>query len=387
MGIRLALDYGQEPRWIEVPDGARVVRAPTPAAAAPPLDHLLTGALDRPIAANPLEDLVRPGTRVLLIVSDSTRSEPRAAMVDAVLQRMRGAKVTVAVATGTHGPDRIDGVVSELAGRPIAGWVNHDGANRDQLTSLGTTSRGTPVLVNRALLEADLVVATGCIIPHYFAGYGAGSKAVFPGLGGTTEIRINHLLKQAPGARAGVVDENPCRLDVEEAAAMLRVPAFLLNAVLDDEGVARFAVAGDLRAAFRAGAALCEPLYRVTARRSRRIVVSAGCPVIETLYQASKLVAAAAPLLEPGGTIIVAAECSQGTGPIDTVNRAIYDIGLKPRLPADHRIVLVSSLPADIVSRTYCAWAPSVEDALKEAGDDSVLVMPRASKLLCHPEP
>jgi nickel-dependent lactate racemase len=269
----------------------------------------------------------------------------------------------------------------------VAAWVNHDGADRAQLTGLGTTRRGTPVMVNRALLDADVVVATGCIIPHYFAGYGAGSKAIFPGLGGSIEIRINHRLKQEPGARAGVVDENPCRLDLEEAAAMLPTPAFLLNAVLDDDATPRAAVAGDLRSAFRTGASLCGPLYRVTAPSTRRIVVSGRGPVTATLYQASKLVAAAAPLLAPGGTIIVAAECGQGTGPVDTVNRAIYDIGLKPRLPSDHRIVLVSSLPPDQVAPTYCDWSPSIEQALAEAGTDPPVVLPRAGSLICQVEP
>src|SRR4029079_1631326 len=104
-----------------------------------------------------------------------------------------------------------------------------------------------------------------CIIPHYFAGYGAGIKAVFPGLGGHREIRINHRLKAEPTARAGVVDGNPCREDLEEVAALLPRRPYLLHAALDDDGAARAAVAGDVIAAFRAGARACEPLYRVRA--------------------------------------------------------------------------------------------------------------------------
>lgn len=389
MGIRLELDYGRRPYPIEVPDGSCIVRAPTPDDAAPPVDQLFGDALDKPIGAARLEDQVAHGARVLVVVSDATRAEPRGRLVHSVLARLpTSAEVTLAVATGTHGPAPTEHLERELSpgdGRRVAGWVNHDGADREQLVTLGTTSRGTPVTVNRALLDADLVVATGCIIPHYFAGYGAGSKAVFPGLGGSREIRINHQLKQEPGARAGVVDGNPCRADLEEAAALMPRPTFLLNAVLDDDGVARAAVAGDMRLAFRAGADLCEPLFRVRARQSRRIIVSGRGPVTASLYQASKLVAAAAPLLAPGGTVIVAAECGQGTGPLDIVNRGIYEIGIKPRLPPDHRIVLVSSLPRDEVEQTYCHWAPSVEAALEAVDtDEPPTVMPRAASLLCR---
>lgn len=386
MGTRLALDYGQGPRSIELPDGSIVVRAPTPDDPPPSIDHLLTDALDFPVEAGPLERHPAAGGRVLLLVSDGTRAEPRGALVDAVLARLPSASdIRIAVTTGTHGPPRLDDVARELspaARARISAWIPHDGFDRSQLVSLGSTPRGTPVTVNRALLEADLVVATGCIIPHYFAGFGAGCKAIFPGLGGSHEIRINHQLKLDPRARAGVVDGNPCRDDLEDAAALLARPVFLLNAVLDDDGAARAAVAGDLRRAFRAGAALCDPLYRVRAPASRRIVVSGRGPVTASLYQASKLVAAAAPLVRPGGTVIVAAQCHQGTGPVDTVNRGIYEIGLKPRLPSEHRVVLVSDLPRLEVERTYCQWAPSVEAALADSGTDPPTVLPRAGSLL-----
>jgi lactate racemase len=108
--------------------------------------------------------------------------------------------------------------------------------------------------------------------------------------------------------------------------------------------------------------------------------------VTASLYQASKLVAAAAPLLVPGGRIVVAAECWQGTGPLDIVNQGIYEIGIKPRLPAAHRVILVSSLPRDEVEQTYCEWAPSVEAALVD-DDDPPTVLPRAGRLLCQVAP
>jgi nickel-dependent lactate racemase len=389
MGVRVELDYGRRPCSIEVPDGARIVRAPTPDDAAPALASLLAAALDQPVGAPRLDQLVPAGARVLLIVSDATRAEPRGQMVSAVLAGLPGsARVTVAVATGTHGPAAMGEIVADLAPADrsrVTGWVNHDGAARQDLVPLGHTRRGTPVAVNRALLDADVVVATGCIIPHYFAGFGAGCKALFPGLGGSTEVRVNHRLKMEPGSRGGVVDGNPCREDLEEAAGLLPRPAFIVNAVLDDDGCARAAVAGDLRLAFRAGARLCEPLYRVDVRPSRCVIVSGRGPVTSSLYQASKLAAAAAPALATGGTIIVAAECSKGTGPLDIVNRGIYEIGIKPRLPPDHRVVLVSALPRHEVEQTYCHWAPTVESALAAIEDDEPpTVMPRAASLLCR---
>jgi len=292
--------------------------------------------------------------------------------------------VQVAVASGTHPPGPVDelGIGPDLAER-IAGWIVHDGSKTDSLVQVGTTRRGTPLTLNRALLDADLIVATGCIIPHYFAGYGAGVKAIFPGLGGSREVRINHELKSQPGARAGVVDGNPCREDLEEVLDFLPAPPFLLNLVIDDERAARAAVAGDARAAFRAGAALCDPLYRVRAARARTVVVSGRGPITASLYQASKLVAAAAPLVEEGGTVVVVAECWLGTGPLEIVNRGIFEIGIRPRLPKHHQVVLVSSLAPEVVAATYCRHAESLDAALAGSSEPP-LVLPRAGSLLCE---
>jgi nickel-dependent lactate racemase len=382
----LALEYGRQPYLARLPEGSRVLRAPTPAEPAPPATRLLEAALDLPIAAAPLELAASGARRVLVVVSDRTRREPRHALLAAVFGRLpEAASVTVAIANGTHAPgDPAALGIGDQLWRRVDAIVNHDGARAGDMVRFGTTCRGTPVLAHRALCEADLVIATGCIIPHYFAGYGAGIKSIFPGLGETGSVRHNHQLKREPASRAGVTDGNPCREDLEEVAAMLPARPYLLNAVLDDDGAARAAVAGDVVTAFRAGAAMCRPLFEVRARPNRLVVVSGRLPITATLYQASKLVAAAAPLVAPGGTVVVVAECADGVGPVDVVNRGIYEIGLRPRLPPDHRILLVSSLGREQVAATYCEWAPSLEDALS-AAPGPPLVLPRASSLLCRP--
>jgi nickel-dependent lactate racemase len=374
----IALPYGRAPVRCRI-DGAVIAEARGPGGAPPPLAALLESALDAPIDTPRLETV--PRGRVTVVVSDATRAEPRAAMLAAVRARLGNAPITLAVATGTHGPCDI----ASLGIPPVlfegATTVMHDGHRDEGLVTIGTTRRGTPIRIHRCVVEADVVVATGVIRPHYFAGFGAGVKAVFPGLGGAREIRINHRLKEVAGARAGVVDENPCRTDMEEVADMLPGRLFLLNAVIDPDDVVRAAVAGDVRTAFRAGAALARPWFLAHAPRARTIVVSDELPVSGSLYQASKLVAAVAPLLLDGGTIVIAAECPDGTGPVDVVNRAIYEIGLKPRLPPRHRIVLLSSLPAREVEPTYATWSPSLDDALADARGP-IVVAPRASHLI-----
>jgi nickel-dependent lactate racemase len=376
--VELDLPYGRAALRVRLDGDVFVAEAHGPEGLAPALAPMLAAALDRPVDSRRLEDLAP--ARATVVVSDATRAEPRAEMLAAVRARLRGTRVTVAVATGTHGPCRLEALgipTSLLAGADV---VMHDGHRDDDLVLIGETRRGTPVRVHRCVVDTDLVVATGAIRPHYFAGFGAGIKAVFPGLGGAHEVRINHRLKELPGARAGVVDGNPCREDLEEAASLLP-PIFLCNTVHGPDDTARAAVAGHVLSAFRAGADLARPWFRTSAPRTRCAIISDGLPVTGSLYQASKLVAAIAPLLDDDATIILVAECPDGTGPVDIVNRAIYDIGLRPRLPPRHRILLVSGLPASAVSATYAIPAPSVAAALSGV-DFPVVVAPRASHLI-----
>jgi nickel-dependent lactate racemase len=388
MSGHISLPFGRQPYRLDLGQVGRdlrphVVSPPEPGPGRP-LDRLLAAALDEPIGAPRLEESVKPRDRVVLLVSDATRDDPRAAMLTALLARLpRDVSITLAVANGTHG-------LSDL-GRlaiPAAIWaraervVNHDAHDDRDLVTIGTTARGTPVKLHRCLVEADWLIPTGRIKPHYFAGFGAGCKTIFPGLGANREIRINHELKREPMARAGVIEGNPCREDLEEAVALLAARKFLLNVVIDDRGGVQAAVAGDLRAAFRVGAQACERLYRVVAPRADVVIVSDGLPLAGSLYQASKLVAAAAGLLREGGTMIVAAGCPEGIGPVDTVNRGIYELGLVPRLPRQHRIVLVSELGREQVAPSYCEWAPSVESVLAGLAADAVTIVPQAGSLI-----
>ncbi len=380
MTRQIELPYGSRPLPVRVAAETVVVDLP-PVPAGRPVEEVLPLALDAPIESPRLETLARPGDRVTVIVSDATRDEPRGALLDAVRERLpAGVRLTVAVANGTHAPGDFGalGLPARLAEE--AAIVNHDARDDRELVLVGQTTRGTPLRVNRCLVECDLAVATGRIKPHYFAGFGAGAKALFPGLGANDDIRHNHRLKTTAGARPGVVDGNPCREDLEEIVDRLQCGTFLLNLVTGPDGSAQSAVAGNVRAAFRVGASLCRPLYSVRAPRARTIIVSDALPLTGSLYQASKLVATAAPLLEPGGTIVVAAECPDGTGPVDTVNQAIYDIGIRPRLPTEHRIVLVSSLSPQDVAETYCDYAERVEDVAPAT--EPALVLRRAGIMI-----
>jgi nickel-dependent lactate racemase len=401
----VSLGYGRAPLRVEVPAHAIVV--PPPGRRLRPIS--LAEALARPLGADRLRGRVRSGARVTIIVSDRTRDEPRGDLVRAVLDEIRvGVDLTIAIANGTHDPGDVgtlglglpagsvsyahdmahppppppgEHTAAERLSRPVV--RNHDAGDLEAFVDLGVTRRGTRVRLPRWLLEQDLVVATGRIRPHYFAGFGAGAKAVFPGLGVREDIRQNHLLKRDPTSRIGNVTSNACRDDIEEAVGMLPVETHLLNVVVDDGG-ALAAVAGELVEAHRAGCEIARRLCEAPCPRADLVITSDALPLSGSLYQASKLLVPAAMILDPGGTAVLAAECPFGTGPLDVVNKGIYELGLRHLFPAAHTIHLVSSLSESTVSSTYCRYAPSVDSVLA-AHRGRIAVLPAAGNLLPVP--
>jgi lactate racemase len=118
------------------------------------------------------------------------------------------------------------------------------------------------------------------------------------------------------------------------------------------------------------------------------VEVSAPLPVSGSLYQASKLVPPAGILLRDGGVVIVCAECPEGTGPLQTVNEGIFQLGVRRFLPERYTLFLVSGLPEETVRQTYATWTPSLEAALASARElvgkaaPDVLVLPDAGDLV-----
>jgi lactate racemase len=341
------------------------------------LADLCRRALAQPIESPSIGSMVGSRSRLAVVVSDATRDEPRTAMFAAVreaLAHLPDAAFTIVIASGTHAPRAADTALDAAILRRYA-IVVHDGSDVSACVDLGTTDEGTRVRVNRAVVETDLVVSLGRVRPHYFAGYSGGVKGVFPGCGHSPDVRQNHLLKADPTARLGVIEGNRCRADMEAAARRVPPPQFLLNVIADCDNGTVDAVAGDIVLAHREAVRRAAPWFEVRAPRGRIVVTSDRPPVTSSLYQASKLLPPAGAILEEGGTAVLVADCNEGTGPLDIVNRGIYELGVRLAMPKEHVIRLVSELAPDVADRTYARRAESIEGALSDAGVDPVRSM------------
>jgi nickel-dependent lactate racemase len=277
----------------------------------PDLRLAVEAALAQPLQAPRLRDLASNHARVCIVFTDATRACPDHILVPAILRELASAGVpddyiTVLCATGLHRASTREEKIAKLGA---------DVVERYQVVDHDAMLEFDPCLAGR-----DLIIATGVVEPHQYAGYSGGGKTVVIGCGSESTIELTHgpqFLDQ-PGVRLGQIDGNPFQQFVREAAQTIGLK-FVVNVVLDGEGRAIAAQAGDPIAVHDALVAVARSVYEVSVPRQYEVVIAQVDPPKDVnLYQASRATTyiglSATPPISPSGVIIVAARCPEGAG-------------------------------------------------------------------------
>jgi nickel-dependent lactate racemase len=290
-------------------------------------------SLAEPVGSPRLREMVNGQMRIALVVDDGSRPTPVARLLPAVLRELEegGAcvdQITVVMALGLHRPMTEAEVAERIGADPLAAlrWQNHDCDDTAGLAFLGTTGRGTPVYLNKTVAAADLIVSIGCIEPHIIASFGGGLKNLVPGVAGRATVAHNHSLNCTPDTFNMVgqpIDRNPMRLDLEEAAQMVKRPIFVVNAVLNSNLRPVRVVAGEPVAAHRAGVAVSASLYGVPVPRQADVVITDSHPMDQDLRQGVKALANTVRALKPGGVQITLVRAAEGVGVFGLANRKL----------------------------------------------------------------
>jgi nickel-dependent lactate racemase len=318
--VKLRLDYGTTGLDANLPDERVTVIEPIPRTAVADPHGTLLAAMRSPLGSRPLRELARPGQRVAISVCDITRAQPRRAMLLALFEEMPGITerdVVILIATGTHRTNTPD-ELERMLGRDVLNRcrvVNHDSRNASTLESVGRTSTGVPVFLNREWLAADLRITTGFVEPHFFAGFSGGPKMVAPGLAGLETVLTLHDAARIghPNATWGVTEGNPIHDDVR-AISQMAPPHFSVDVLLNREQQITAAFAGELLTEHKTACARAKDtaMREVTAPFDVVLTTNSGYPLDQNLYQAVKGMSAAAKIVKHGGTIVCAAECRDG---------------------------------------------------------------------------
>jgi nickel-dependent lactate racemase len=414
--MRVRLDYGKTGLEAELPDANLIgVLGLTPA---PPLADPIAAtetALAHPIGTASLARLAAGRRDACIVICDITRPVPNTTLLPPVLRTLEAAglppeRTTLLIATGTHRPN-LGAELDALVGPEIAARyriLNHDcrdaGAHRD----LGTSPNGVPVRLDKTYCDANLKITIGLIEPHFMAGYSGGRKLIMPGLAAFETVQQWHCPRflESPLATNGSVQGNPVH---EESLAIARLvpPDLILDVTLDEANRITGVFAGELERAWLEGVAFAARHVRAAAPQPADIVVTtcAGYPLDATFYQAVKGMVGALPVVKPGGTIVLAAECAEGVGSPDFTRVLLATDDLEAFVrhisqpgvfvpeeweveelakAARHAEILcvADGIPAETLAQCFVTPVPSVEAgvrlALQRHGPDArLLAIPR----------
>lgn len=335
--MKVNLAYGQGQLAVELPDDRTTVIQPSHTPGLPDARGAVIAALDQPVGARPLREWIQPGDKVCILFTDLTRATPNDRLIPWLLDYLKEVprrQITLLNQLGTHRPNTTAELERMLTPAVVQNYrvVNHEPENPEALVQVGTTRDGTPALLNRRAVEADLRIVTGFIEPHFFAGFSGGIKGIVPGVAGLKTVMSNHGARNIgdPRSTFGVTEGNPLWEDLRDIA--LRAGrSFLLNVSLNEQRQITGVFAGDIIAAHKVG---CEFVRKSAMQKCAApfdivITTNSGYPLDLNLYQGVKGMSAGARVVKPGGTLILAAECREGVpagSPLDQLLRSAPSI-------------------------------------------------------------
>jgi nickel-dependent lactate racemase len=383
-------------------DGTVTVAEPNDVALVSDVPAMLKAALDSPLDAhgNPseqsLDAFLKGGKHLLILVNDATRPTPTEDLLFALRNPVKNAgyerdNVTILVATGAHRlptEPEYHQILGKCYDTIRPRCVAHDSRDDASLINFGATRNGTPILLNRRLFEADRIIITGSVEPHYFAGFTGGRKAFLPAVAGRVTITANHRLALNPNARSLKLDGNPVHEDMMDALSLIKAPVFSFMTVMDKEQRPAAATSGDIIGSFYAAVEIARRVFCVKVPHLYDIVVSvAKFPMDIDLYQSQKAIDNGAGALADGGFLVLVSSCRDGLGdetyakllassssPADALKRisAEYKLGYHKAakmatLAARATILTVSELSDELLASMFTVKMPSLQEAVDYA--------------------
>ena len=369
-------------------------------------------AIRNPIQSKPFREIVKPRQTVCFLVNDPTRVANSHVFMPLLLNELNSAGIPdkdmfIMFAVGAHRMLPAE-EMAQLVGAEVAKRVkmyNSDARNPKEFKYAGKTSRGNDVYFHKRAMEADHIVCTGSIVYHFFAGFGGGRKAMFPGVTQYESICRNHALMLDPAAVIGRLKGNPAYEDQVEATEMKR-PSFLLNVVLNEKKEFLKVYAGDYIQAHLEACKFVESLYGTPIDGLADLVIATcgGYPKDINVYQLQKTMDNAWLAVRQGGVVIILGECVEGVGDdlyldwmkkyktperIEAEIRANFVVGghkayAVTRLMKKAQFILLSGLDAEMSRTLLFNPAKDMNEALRMAyaklgPQPRTLLMPQGS--------
>lgn len=285
------------------------------------------------IGTAPLKNLIKSDDKVTVIISDMTRFWMRQDIICGLLVKylredinVPAENIVVLIALGTHKKNTEEEkriLAGEYSCNNTAAVVDHD-CDADDLVYVGTTPLGTEVCVNPLAVGRKVIVISGTI-HHLMAGYGGGRKSIVPGIAGRNTIKMNHIRaldvenpKSDDRVGSGKFTENPINIDMMDAGKLVN-PVFGINICVNSASKYSGLFCGDFEKAWKESCMYIQKSYGLPIEKEYDVVFVScgGFPKDLNFYQSSKSLFNGIRAMKEGGTIVLLAQCGEGSGARD----------------------------------------------------------------------
>jgi nickel-dependent lactate racemase len=277
-------------------------------------------ALDNPIGADKIENIVNPSDKVAILCEDITRYAQTSVILSVLVSRLNEAgvpdsNIKIVMALGSHRPmtdeEKIVKVGEELFRRLEV--VNSENKNKDKLVDAGLAPGGVRVWLDPTVQAADFKIGVGSIEPHTAAGYTGGGKIIYPGVVGVETVSNFHLISASLGNLTGDPD-NQARLTMEAWVDTVGLD-YIINAVVTPENDLYKVVAGHYVKAHREGVKFAKKVWGIKSSLRIDIAIVSSFPADLDFWQGGKGIVNCEKAIRDGGMLILVTPCSEGVGP------------------------------------------------------------------------
>jgi nickel-dependent lactate racemase len=348
---------------IDLPDDWEVEICPMRGAHRPPLSvEQMALAIRDPIGSPSLKDLARGKKSAVIVFDDITRPTRTWEIAPLVLRELTGGGVdeehiTFVCALGTHGAHTAQQFRAKLGTEIVERFRVFNHNPYENCVEVGTTRRGTRLLINREVMEADLKIGIGCVTAHAQVAFSGGGKIILPGVAHMDSIHHYHRDPEAKHpilVLSGDTEGNVLRANIDEAARLAGLD-FKVDVIVDGRGTTTGVLAGDVLEAHARAVALAGEVYATDPRpRGKELVIANAFTKANEMPIAALMGALA--LESFAGTVVVLANAPDGQIPhyLDgrfgsTYGGRGWPVGA---LPSSVRLVVVGPH----LERTCCDW-------------------------------
>ncbi len=277
---------------------------------------LLDKALNNPINSKRLVELAKNAKKILIVVEDHTRHSPIYETLVEIkwrfsLEKIQWNKVAILVATGTH-RKMTDLELKEKFKefKDFSEIIQHDAYN-SELKEFGSFL-DVPLKIN-SLVDYDLVVCIGAIVPHRFSGWSGGSKMIVPGIAGyETVFKSHHMAILNSSANVGIYN-NEFRNLINETGKRVGVN-FIINYYFDSNGEIAGCVAGEPVSTHEKGVKLAKKYVETFFNYKSDVTFISSYPSVNDFWQSGKALYTADLITKDSGRIIMISPLFEGFG-------------------------------------------------------------------------